>query len=68
MSSLTTSPSLTTSDLEAAGLTSAQVARLVETRERYSPYHEFFGEREIQRLSFLRWQIEQGRIVPGRNV
>jgi hypothetical protein len=60
-----TPPSVTTTDLKAAGLTASQVARLVETRERYSPFREFFTEREFQRLSFLRWQVEHGQVARG---
>lgn len=60
-----TPPSLTTTDLEAAGLTAGQVARLIETRARYSPFREFFNEQEYQRLSFLRWQIEHGQLAQG---
>jgi hypothetical protein len=56
---------MTTSDLKAAGLTASQVARLIETRERYSPFREFFTEREFQRLSFLRWQVEHGQLARG---
>ncbi|HLT20352.1 MAG TPA: hypothetical protein VKZ96_12895 [Thermomicrobiales bacterium] len=53
---------LTVDDLEAAGFSGEQIARLVETRERYSRFHEFFDERELQRLSFLRWRVEEGHI------
>lgn len=60
-----TPPSLTTTDLESAGLTAEQVARLIETRARYSPFREFFSEHEYQRLSFLRWQLEHGQIARG---
>jgi hypothetical protein len=55
---------MTATDLRAAGLTNAQVARLTDARQRYSPYREFFSEREFQRLGFLRWQVEQGLIAP----
>jgi hypothetical protein len=60
-----THPSMTTSDLETAGLTAEQVARLVETRQRHNPIRELVSEREYQRLSFLRWQIEHQQIERG---
>lgn len=56
--------SVTTSDLKAAGFSKAEVARLVEARACYTPYRELFSKREFQRLSFLRWQIEQGMVAP----
>ncbi|HLT20353.1 MAG TPA: hypothetical protein VKZ96_12900 [Thermomicrobiales bacterium] len=56
--------SATTSDLKAAGFTTAEVARLVEARACYTPYRELFSKREFQRLSFLRWEVEQGRLEP----
>lgn len=61
----TTRQSMTTSDLKAAGLTRAEVARLVEMRERYSPFRELFNAQEFQRLSFLRWQVEQRQVALG---
>jgi hypothetical protein len=63
MTSATTTPrSLTADDLAEAGFSGEQIARLVETRERYSHFHEYFDERELQRLSFVRWRVEQGHI------
>jgi hypothetical protein len=59
---MTPTPGSATSTLHAAGFTSAEVARLVRARERYTPYRELFTKREFQRLDFLRWQVEQGRI------
>ena len=58
-------PPVTTSDLEAAGLTTVQVARLIYTRKHYNPFREHFSESELQLLSFLRWQIEHGRVERG---
>lgn len=56
---------VTTGDLEAAGLTTLEVARLIYTRKHYNPFREHFSESEYQRLSFLRWRVEHGRVERG---
>jgi hypothetical protein len=55
----------TIGDLLAAGLSLEQIKCMIEARERYTAIHDFFTKREFQRLLFLRWQYENGRIENG---
>lgn len=53
---------ITQDDLGAEGLTEREIARLVRLRDRY-PYSEFVGSGvEWNRLEFLKWLHQRGRL------
>lgn len=52
----------TRDDLSAAGFTPEQIERLEQLRNHY-PYIEFIDSRlQLEKLRFLRWLIETGRV------
>jgi hypothetical protein len=53
---------ITQDDLEGGGLTEREIARLARLRDRY-PYSEFVDSGvEWNRLEFLKWLHQQGRL------
>jgi hypothetical protein len=62
---LTTLPRFVTrADLETDGFSPAQIERLEQLKAQY-PYIEFTSSiGEFRRLSFLKWRLDTGRIVP----
>lgn len=66
MSASTTTRPVSAQLLAVRGFTDEQVRRLLELRERYHPFREWCeSDREYLRLSFLKWQVEQGQRQPG---
>lgn len=63
MTALTPLRRITTrDDLSSAGFTSEQIERLEQLRNHY-PYIEFVdSRRQLEKLRFLRWLIETGRV------
>jgi hypothetical protein len=60
---VTTTRTLDTTDLAAAGFSAEQIANLVAFKQSYSPFGEHFdSDREFRQVSFLKWQYENGQV------
>lgn len=66
MRTRTTAQEVSIQTLTSMGFSAEQVRRLVELRERYHPFRDWCeSDEQYRRISFLKWQVEQGRITPG---
>jgi hypothetical protein len=60
---VTTTRTLDTTDLAAAGFSAEQIANLVAFKQSYNPFSEHFdSDREFRQVSFLKWQYENGQV------
>jgi hypothetical protein len=65
MNQTTTAPT-TLHDLQAQGFTADEIARVQRLKDRYHPFRETCASNaEYERLNFLKWRYEQGRIPRG---
>ena len=58
----TTRPPRTVLWLQFCGFDSTQIARLVELRSRCTPERDELSREALNRLGFLRWLHQQGRL------